>query len=255
VKDEPTKRSTRWLSTDPLKGLDKGWAHLTPARGQAALAFHDFEKTFRRLRVGCVAYLELKQIVDVGDEKIADFLASSEADLAADKPCAAIIDLRFNTGGDYTNTYGFAGRLPDLVEGPIYVLTSPQTFSAAITTTAFIKQAAPDRVHILGEHVGDRMPFFSEGGRGCLPNYHLCFGYETGMHDYMHPCTDPDVCYWLNFVYRARVATFDPEETLHTSFADWNAGRDPVLDRALALASPKKPDQVHPADAPRASGE
>ena len=38
---------------------------------------------------------------------------------------------------------------------------------------------------ILGEPVGDRLNFFSEGNRGCLPNYHLCVSYERGKHDYV----------------------------------------------------------------------
>jgi hypothetical protein len=115
-------------------------------------------------------------------------------------------------------------------------LTGPSTFSAGITTTAFVKQAGGDRVTILGEPVGDRLNFFSEGNQGCLPNYHLCVSYERGKHDYAHPCTDWDICFWLNRLYPVRVETLDPDETITMSFAEWQQGHDPVFERAVALA-------------------
>ena len=116
------------------------------------------------------------------------------------------------------------------------MLTGPATFSAGISTAAFVKHAGHGRVVILGEPVGDRLQFFSEGGRACLPNYPLCVAYETGKHDYQHACTDWDVCFWLNYVFQFRVKSLDPDEVIQLSFKDWRAGVDPVLDRAITLA-------------------
>jgi hypothetical protein len=89
----------------------------------------------------------------------------------------------------------------------------------------------------LGEPVGDRLAFFAEGRRGCIPNYPLCFHYETGKHDYGHSCRDWDTCFWLNWLLPLRVKTLQPDETITTSFDDWRQGRDPVFERAMALAS------------------
>jgi hypothetical protein len=63
------------------------------------------------------------------------------------------------------NTTSTTWHLPDFVppSGRIYLLTGPQTFSAAITTTAFVKQATGSRAIILGEPVGDRLPFMVRG--------------------------------------------------------------------------------------------
>jgi hypothetical protein len=156
--------------------------------------------------------------------------------------------MRFNGGGDYTNTWRFANRLPSLVSpgGRVIVLTGPSTFSAAITTTAFVKQAGGARVTILGEKVGDRLAFFSEGNHGCLPHAHLCLYYQTGKHDYAHPCTDWDVCYWINWFFPVRVTSLDPDETVTISFHDWRAGHDPVFERALALARASGARGAHP---------
>jgi hypothetical protein len=117
------------------------------------------------------------------------------------------------------------------------LLLGPSTFSAGIVSAAFIKQAGGDRVVILGEPVGDRLQFLSEGNRGCLPNYPLCVSYATGKHDYQHPCTDLAVCFWLNYIYPTRVPSLDPDEAILLSFAEWRAGSDPVFERALFRAS------------------
>ncbi|MGB6840089.1 MAG: hypothetical protein WBE16_03785, partial [Candidatus Sulfotelmatobacter sp.] len=117
------------------------------------------------------------------------------------------------------------------------LLTSGMTFSAGITTTALIKHSGGDRVTILGEPVGDRLAFFAEGRRGCLPHYPLCLHYETGKHDYGHSCTNLDTCFWLNWLLPVRVKTLQPDEIITMTFDDWRQGRDPVFERAMVLAN------------------
>jgi hypothetical protein len=149
-----------------------------------------------------------------------------------------IVDLRYDGGGDYVNTYGFAHDLPKLIPpgGRIIVLTGPATFSAGISTAAAVKHAGQRRVVIVGEPVGDRLKFYSEGGSACLPNSPLCVAYETGKHDYQDACTDWDVCFWLNYFFNFQVRSLDPDEVIPLSFRDWRSGVDPVLDRAITLA-------------------
>jgi len=234
--DDPSLDTNRWLSPEPVKGL--GWISFKPDAVPATDA--DFDKTFRAVRIPatCAMLIQLKSNVDVGKERIADFISTTTSDMKSKPPCAAILDMRYNGGGDYTNTYRFAHLLPELIApgGRMFVLTGPSTFSAAITTTAFLKDAGGDRVTILGEPVGDRLAFFSEGYRGCLPHAHLCVRYQTGKHDYQHPCTDWHVCYWLNWFYPVRVKTLQPDEIITMSFADWRAGHDPAYERAVRLA-------------------
>jgi hypothetical protein len=240
--DEPSVFPQRWYSNRPLKGLDKGWQPYAPD-AVLPITLRDFDHVFLRQRLGCAMLVQFKANHDEGDEKIADFIAATQKDMAASPPCNVILDLRFDGGGDYTLTYDFAHRLPDALKpgGRIYVLTGPAEFSAGITTAAFVKDAGGARVMLLGEPVGDRLAFFAEGGRGCLPNFHLCLNYQTGKHDYGAPCTDWDVCYWLNLLYPVRVKTLEPDEHIAMTFADWRAGRDPVFARALALASAPHP--------------
>jgi hypothetical protein len=236
---EPYVFIKRWFSSAPLKGMTAGWRTYPPDHPQS-VALRDFDDNFRRVRLpgSCTMLIQFKSNEDEGSQHIADFVSATEADMQAKKPCNLILDQRFNDGGNYMNTYGFAKKLPELIAptGRIYMLTGPSTFSAGISTTAFIKQAGGARVTILGEPVGDQLQFFSEGNRGCLPHYPLCVAYETGKHDYQHPCRDWDICFWPNYYFTVRVNNLDPDETIALSFADWRAGHDPVFERALQLA-------------------
>jgi hypothetical protein len=238
--DEPDIFVNRIYSNQPLKALGADWVAYQPDH-PLPITFSDFDTTFRRVRLpdSCVMLIQFKSNDDEGNNRIMPFEAATKADMQANKPCQLIFDNRFNDGGNLTKSIFFSHALPDLIApgGRIYLLTSGMTFSAGITTTALIKHAGGDRVTILGEPVGDRLAFFAEGRRGCLPNYPLCLHYEVGKHDYGHSCTDWDTCFWLNWLLPLHVDTLQPDETITMSFEDWRQGRDPVFERAMALAS------------------
>jgi hypothetical protein len=230
----------RWLSPQKMKGEAVDWRALLPEDADLPLSLRDFDQTLRRAWIahGCTLFIQLKAIADALTQTLGDFLSTTTDDMRAHPPCNVILDLRFNSGGDYTKVARFASHLPDFVpRGRIYLLTGPQTFSAAITTTAFVKQAAGSRAIILGEPVGDRLAFYGEGNSGCLPHEGLCLHYATGMHDYAHRCDDWGRCFWLNWLFPVQVKSLAPDETIRMSFADYTARRDPVFERALALAS------------------
>ncbi|MGH8181235.1 MAG: hypothetical protein ACRETR_09705 [Steroidobacteraceae bacterium] len=236
----------RWLSPDPASGVEKDWTAYRPQSGAVPQTWQDFRDHFRLFPAGdgCTQVVRLQSIADTDGQKIAPFLLSTEAALRANPPCAVIVDLRGDGGGDYTNTWHFTHVLPRLLApgGHIFILTDSLTFSAAITTAAFLKSAGGGRVRIIGEPVGDRLSFFSEGGAACLPNLKACVYYQTGKHDYEHACTDWRRCYWLNWLYPVRVASLQPDSVVPLRFADWNAGRDAAFlaARGRAAASPPR---------------
>jgi hypothetical protein len=238
---EPHAEMTRWLSPQKMKGEPANWRALISNDADLPLSLRDFNDTFRRAWIdhGCTLFIQLKAIADADKQHIGDFLSATADEMRGHPPCNIILDLRFNTGGDYTNAAHFASHLPDFVppSGRIYLLTGPQTFSAAITTAAFVKQSARFRATILGEPVGDRLTFYGEGNSGCLPHEDLCLHYATGMHDYAHRCDDWDRCFWLNWIFPVQVKSLAPDETIKMTFADYTALRDPVFERAVALAA------------------
>ena len=238
---EPTASATRWLSSEPVAGMALSWRVFQPDHA-LPVSLIDFDQAFRSLRLlgTCTQFVQLKSNVDQGGQSIKEFLSITEQDLRQSQPCNVIFDLRYDDGGDYTNTYRFARELPKLIPsaGRVILLTGPATFSAGISTAAFVKHAAEERALIVGEPVGDRLQFYSEGGQACLPHYPLCVVYQTGKHDYQHPCDDWTVCFWLNHFFELRVKSLDPDEVVPLRFKDWRAGVDPVLDQAMALATP-----------------
>jgi hypothetical protein len=235
---EPAVSVKRWLSSEPLTEMAGPWRAVKPDH-PLPISLTDFDKSFRSLRLPgtCTQFVQLKSNADQGGQHIKDFLSDTERRLRQNRPCSVILDLRYDDGGDFVNTYGFARALPELIPaaGQIIVLTGAATFSAGISTAASVKHAGRGRVVIAGEPVGDRLQFFSEGGRACLPNYPLCAAYETGKHDYQHACTDWEICFWLNYFFQFQVKSLDPDEVIPLSFKDWLAGVDPVLDRAMTL--------------------
>jgi hypothetical protein len=238
-KAEELSYGIRWLSPEPAKGVEADWLAYRPASGLVPETWRDFNNHFRRFAAAgtCAQVVRLQDIEDTDGQKISPFLAETEIALRAHPPCAVIVDLRGDTGGDYTKTWHFAHALPALVVpgGPMIVLTDSHTFSAAITTTAFIKDVGHGTSKIVGEPVGDRLSFFSEGGRACLPNLKVCMNYQTAKHDYAHACNDWHQCYWLNWLYPVRVKSLQPDLLVLLRFADWSAGHDAAYEEALAL--------------------
>ena len=66
---------------------------------------------------------------------------------------------------------------------PRFVLNSPRTPSAAISSVGYLEQAAPARVTILGETVGARLRMWTEGDIIELPNSHATILNATERHD------------------------------------------------------------------------
>lgn len=180
-------------------------------------------------------YIGLAHNADTDDLPIATFLDRATTRINAEHPAYVVLDMRMNGGGDYTTTYAFARALPQIANGaPIYVFTSPWTFSAAITTIAALKDAGGDQVVIVGENVGDRLDFWAEGGSFNLPNAFVQVHYASGRHVYNGPCSDRTTCFWLNERYPVRVRTLAPDIAAPLTFAAYRDLRDPALDAVLA---------------------
>jgi hypothetical protein len=236
--DQPDPFVERWLSSEPLAGLDKGWRTYQPAA--LPLSLQDYATPFRTslLSDGCTRYVQYKSNDDENGQSIREFTTQLESEMRAQPPCALIMDMRYNDGGNYVKTAYFMRHVVDYITpgAPVYLLTGPFTYSAGLVSTAFIKHTGGERVTVLGAIAGDRLRFFAEGGRGCLPNYPLCVGYATGKHDYHSACWNLKECFWVNYFFPTRVASLAPDETIELSFEDWHTGRDPVYERAVRLA-------------------
>ena len=241
--DRPRANADRWLYPEPLAEEAGAWRSLlTPE--QAPLAFREADVPFRSREAPEIAAfaIELRQNNDAGDQPIARFLAEMKRILRERKPRNLVLDMRMNGGGDLNTTRDFMQELPGLVPGRIFVLTSPWTFSAAISSVGYLKQAAPDRVTIVGEHVGDRMNFFAEGALVTLTHSGIALLNATERHDYLTGCRGMDDCHASVVRHPIAVPSLAPEIDAPWTLEAYRAGRDPGMEAiAAALRGPGTP--------------
>ncbi len=150
-----------------------------------------------------------------------------------------VLDLRFNVGGDERKTMAFTHALPELLgtRGNLWILTGNATFSAAIITAARARHFLADRAHIVGEAVGDHEPFWTDGGPALvLRNSRIAIGHAYFRQDWASGCHDPSECNPFQFLYGVAAGDLTPEVNVGWSFADYAAGRDTVLEKALELS-------------------
>jgi hypothetical protein len=183
-------------------------------------------------------YLQLRINKSYYDQRIEDFFAQARAQLKAATPRHVIVDLRLDGGGDLNTTRQFFQSLPSLVpgDGRIFGLTSGRTFSAGIASAGYLKQAAPERVTIVGEPIGDDLEFWAEGGFVQLPVSRAVLLPATERHDYVTGCQEAD-CHESIRRHPIRVQSLEPDIAAPLSYADYRAGRDAALEavrRALA---------------------
>jgi hypothetical protein len=152
-------------------------------------------------------------------------------------PKYAIVDLRLNSGGNFFNTILFAQALPRLIppEGRIFVLIGRATFSAALVTVAMLKANGGERTILMGETMGDGSQFWAEGATSKLPNSGVEVRYSTGFHNWTGLCSDTDRCFWPVVAFGVTNASLEPQIRIEPTFADYAAGRDPVIEMALAM--------------------
>ena len=180
-----------------------------------------------------VLYLHLWSIHSDAGGKLGDQI------LAALKPREkwrrVILDLRFDTGGDYPDLLQAMKDLPSHLapDGKVVVIIDNTTFSAAIITAALVKHFVGERSVIVGERPRDRLVFWAEGNQMTLPNSRIDIPISTGMHDWARGCRDWSRCHWPNIWYGSiGVGTVEPDVKVSWSFEDYRRGVDTVLNAA-----------------------
>ncbi len=180
-------------------------------------------------------YMRYSANDDVGEHSIASFNKAIKDELSKNSYSVLIIDQRNNGGGDYTRTFNLMTSLPKLVgeRTPIYIISGPLTFSAGISSVAFLKASGGDQVTIIGTEMGDHERMWGETSLLTLPNSQLTMQFATGLHDYKDGCSEFPNCYWLDFFYNVSVGSLSPEFTIPFTFDDYVAGQDAAINYIL----------------------
>jgi hypothetical protein len=133
-----------------------------------------------------------------------------------------VVDLRRNTGGNSEVIRPLIRMLaarPEVKEpGRFFVLIGPRTFSSALFAAFYLKSDIPTTV-FLGEPTGGRPNHYGEVRTALLPGCGLRIGYST-QYFQLAPDGDPP--------------SLMPDHTVTMSSTEFLAGRDPVLEAAIA---------------------
>jgi hypothetical protein len=225
----PSAGPVRVWSAEPWPGeTEKGW-RTALARPQP-LYLEEGARLFRVAQLPELEalYVQLRAHYDGPNEKIADLMHSVDAAITEHHPRHLVVDLRFDIGGDTDLTRDWLRSLPDRIPDRIYVLVGHYTFSAGIVAAAALKHDGVGKVRVVGEEVGDRLVFWSEGENVCLPTSHYCLHATAGLWDLRHGCRGQADCYGDR--YQVIVGTLRPDLPAPLTIAAWLAGQDPGLD-------------------------
>jgi hypothetical protein len=186
-------------------------------------------------------YVRLNGSNSTREVDLPDFLARVVAEVESRHAANAIVDLRFDWGGNYMLARSFAPRLASAIpaNGRVFVITGPNTFSAGLITAARIKRFAGSRTVIVGEPAGDRLRFRAEGLEVQLPVSGVDLYLSTASHDLVDGCRWLDrECFILDKFFPAAAGDLTPALPASSSFADFMAGRDPAMDRIRQALRP-----------------
>jgi hypothetical protein len=238
----------RLWSAAPYASEQKyGWTSAIDGRPQP-LYLRDDEDPFRIVHLVTLdtLYVQFRanSTADAGGREIQPFVQRVRDEMAAVHPTYLVLDLRFDIGGDIDQTRELATQMVRAVPGRIFVLTGPYTFSAGIVFAAAVKHDGRDRVTIVGEPVGDRLRFWSEGKHACMPKSGYCFQVSNGLWDLVHGCSRDAACYGDRL--DARVDSLDPDIAGPLTSRDWLSGRDPAMEAVTsAIFSRSGPPQAN----------
>jgi hypothetical protein len=135
-------------------------------------------------------------------------------------PDKLVIDMRQNGGGDYTAGLHYLVRpirkLPNINrKGHLFVLIGPQTFSAAMSNAAHFRTQTA--ALLVGQPIGEKPNSYQESRRTKLPNSQLTLCYSVRFYKFVEGSEN----------------LIRPDHEIIPSWAEFKAGRDPVLEWVL----------------------
>ncbi len=243
--DRPRADTASLLLPETITKVDGGWLTLLPL-ARAPWSLRDAGQPLRWRHVPELSALvvDMRQTSSSPNAQLPEFFEAVRAASRELKPNHLVLDLRLNSGGDLTQARDFAESLPALVPGRVFVLTSAWTFSAAIAITGYLKQAAPARVRIVGEAIGDRLEFFAEGTPVKLTHSAELVLPATERHDYVDGCRHYSDCHEPVVRRPIIIATLAPDIVAPWTIDNYRLGVDPAW---VAVAT-----ELRPAAAPLA---
>lgn len=236
---------TKFLSADKkyddLNEFDS-WRNLTPSNKMYADTINDWVHLMtKKIPIylsqpnvsGFIKHIDSLDALYVqinSATKIPKFLDTVKNGIDSTSVKNLIVDLRFNTGGNYLKYLNISKNIPKLVEGKIFIVTGHATFSAGICIAARLKYFAKEKAIVVGQVTGDELVFWAEGKRFILPNSELPIRVATGFHDWESNNFEPFKSFWLNKFYGVPAKNLKLNIPVSNNFIDYMNGRDKILE-------------------------
>lgn len=230
--DPASVEEERLWSPEPMPGETK-WKTAIPADALPTY-LADAEKPFRIVPFDDIdaLYVQLRTNEDADGYPIGEFTARVDAELAARPRKHVIVDLRFDVGGNLLTTLAFMRALPARASERTYLLVGHYTYSAGIVSAAAVKKAGGDTVTIVGDELGDRLAFWSEGANVTLPNSRFRLRYTNGTFDLARGCAAVPQC--LDHLIGVNPVSLAPDIAAPLTSAAYFARRDPAVEAVRA---------------------
>lgn len=200
-------------------------------------------------------YVQLRRIRNAGAVSLPEFARSTFDTVESQRIRYVVVDLRASPGGNSNLLFTFSRRLPRAVgtDGKVFVLIGPNTFSAAIITTARLKYYGGARTLLIGEDMADSGRFWSDGGRSTLPNSHIPISYARYLQDWSNGCSLAQllVCYWVEYFHGVAAGDLSPTIRLPETSAAYFSGRDTVMEKVQQLIASDARESKFPDDRQR----
>jgi hypothetical protein len=220
---------SRLLAPEPFRNDATEWITALSAE-RTPPSLRSADELYRRVGVPGldVLYLQFRANYETVPGTMANLLTEAQNALK-ERSRPVVIDERFNEGGDTNLTAVAFARIVQLAAPHrIYVLVGPDTGSAAIASAAIIKRRGGERTVIIGAGLGDRLRFWSEPVRTCLPRSGLCMWHSVGLWDLERGCAGESAC--MSTRYDAVVGSLEPDIAAPWDAASYLAGRDPAIE-------------------------
>jgi hypothetical protein len=139
-------------------------------------------------------------------------------------PGNLVIDLRLNAGGDFDKGLKYVvnpiRRMPKINrDGHLFVLIGPKTFSAAMANAAHFRGRT--KAILVGQPIGEKPNSYQEACEMVLPNSRWVARYSVRFYRFVH----------------GEENLIRPDREITETWADFQAGRDPVMDWVLHRVS------------------
>jgi len=213
--------------------LDKSWNRRKgwiDARDRAAEALWLSDATnmywYRYLPEKKAMYVQINTIQQKADDSLSAFMKRAIASADSAGAEKFVLDLRLNGGGNGDfNKKIFLPIIKSRYDAPgrLYVLTSRRTFSAAqMLVTEMMKYT---NATFVGEPTSSKGNHYGDSYRIVLPNSKVTVRVSTLWHQYLDS--------------RDKREMIQPQVPVQLTFADYAAGKDPVLQAALDAPRPQ----------------